>query len=125
MDDALLNDDAAYVSFKGRQAKGVLYKIDPIPEPLLKRMKAYVEEGSMQKDIRYARAVYGLVNTSGRKDFDLFWEAAWYTTIIIIICPTTLFKNKFFCRAGTKKMFKMRPKNDVWRLSNAQWQCTR
>lgn len=70
-------DNDAYISFKGRQAKGILYRIDPMPTELLKRMKSYVEDGYMQKDMRYARGVYGLVNTSGRKDFEHFWESAW------------------------------------------------
>jgi hypothetical protein len=70
-----------YVAFKGRQAKGVLYRLNTAQPELIKRMETYVHgdaSGSaMQRDIRFVRAVYGLVNTSGRKDFEIFWESPW------------------------------------------------
>ena len=71
-------EDGGYRSFaRGRQAKGVLYRISAFDDPLRERMTAYVHGGAMDADLRYAREVYGLVNTSGRKDFDQFWESPW------------------------------------------------
>lgn len=70
-------EGGVYVPLRGRQAKGVLYRINPMPDALHRRMEEYVRDGFMEKDMRYARVVYGLVNTSGRKDFDLFWESPW------------------------------------------------
>jgi hypothetical protein len=31
----------------------------------------------MKRDLRYAREIYGLINTSGRKDFSYVWESPW------------------------------------------------
>ncbi len=36
------------------------------------------------QDMRYARAVFGLVNTSGRKDFEIFWESPWYAPLLLL-----------------------------------------
>ena len=66
-----------YVEFRGRQVKGTLYKISGMSDEVQKRMHAYVHDGWIQKDLRYVREVFGLVNTSGRKDFELFWESPW------------------------------------------------
>ena len=66
-----------YRAFRARTAKGVLYRISPLEDALRARMTEYVHNGAMDMDLRYARAVYGLVNTSGRKDFDQFWESPW------------------------------------------------
>jgi hypothetical protein len=70
-------EEEGFVAFKGRQAKGVLYRINPMPTQLMERMEKYVHGAAMGKDVRFARAVFGLVNTSGRKDFDVFWESPW------------------------------------------------
>jgi hypothetical protein len=78
-----MGDDPGYVAFKGRQAKGVLYRINAMPTNLMERMEKYVHGSAMGKDMRYARAVYGLVNTSGRKDFDVFWESPWYVIVLV------------------------------------------
>ena len=71
------NDREGYVNFNGRRAKGVLYRINTMPENLRARMTTYVNEGFMKRDLRFAREVFGLVNTSGRKEFDMFWESPW------------------------------------------------
>lgn len=71
------DDGGSYVALRGRQAKGVLYRINPMSTDLRERLDKYVHQGYMDKDMRYARVVYGLVNTSGRKDFELFWESPW------------------------------------------------
>ena len=70
-------EEEGYIAFRGRQARGVLYRINPMPPELIQRMQRYVHDGPMERDMRYARAVYGLVNTSGRKDFEMFWESPW------------------------------------------------
>lgn len=66
-----------YHAFQGRQAKGVLYKLSPMTNQLRERMTKYVHEGFMNKDLRYIQIIYGLMNTSGKKDFDMFWESPW------------------------------------------------
>ena len=76
-------EEEGYVAFKGRQAKGVLYRLNTVQPDLIKRMELYVhgdpvtKSCAMQGDMRFARAVYGLVNTSGRRDFEIFWESPW------------------------------------------------
>jgi hypothetical protein len=70
-------DESAYHSFRSRQAKGVLYKISAVEGVPRAKLTKYVNEGAMDADLRYVREVYGLTNTSGRKDFDLFWESPW------------------------------------------------
>ena len=70
-------EGSGYVAFRGRQARGVLYRINAMSDALIERMETYVHKGAMAKDMKYARAVYGLVNTSGRKDFELYWESPW------------------------------------------------
>jgi hypothetical protein len=67
----------SYHAFRARQAKGVLYKISAVDGPARARLTTYVHNGAMDADLRYVREVFGLVNTSGRKDFDLFWESPW------------------------------------------------
>ncbi len=44
-------DDSAggFNAFRVRQAKGVLYKINPMPDALIKRMQEYVHTGPMTK----------------------------------------------------------------------------
>ena len=66
-----------YVSFSGRQTRAVLYKLAPMSDPVKAEMTKYVHEGHMQKDLRFAREVFGRTNTSGRKDFLDFWESPW------------------------------------------------
>jgi hypothetical protein len=66
-----------YMSLKKRKAKGILFKLDPITDKMTQRVKLYVENGAMQKDLRYAREIFGLINTSGRKDFSYVWESPW------------------------------------------------
>jgi hypothetical protein len=68
---------SAYHPFRARQASGVLYKISAVDGDAHARLKTYVHDGAMDNDLRYVREVYGLVNTSGRKEFDLFWESPW------------------------------------------------
>ena len=71
------DDDGGYHSFQGRQVKGVLYKLSPMTNRLRERMTKYVHDGHMAKDLRYTNIVYGLMNTSGKKDFDAYWESPW------------------------------------------------
>jgi hypothetical protein len=68
---------SAYHAFRSRQARGVLYKISSVDDLARARLTAYVQDGAMDADLRYVREVFGLVNTSGRKDFDQFWESPW------------------------------------------------
>ena len=53
-----MEDGEGYVAFKGRQAKGVLYRLNAMPSRLMERMEKYVHGGIMAKDMRYARAVH-------------------------------------------------------------------
>jgi hypothetical protein len=50
-DDIAGGDDSAggFNAFRVRQAKGVLYKINPMPDALIKRMQEYVHTGPMTK----------------------------------------------------------------------------
>jgi len=78
-DDATAHS-SGYRSFQQRrraEAKGVLYKIEPLRGDLRARITRYVQEGVIDQDLRFAREVFGLVNTSGRRDFDAFWESPW------------------------------------------------
>lgn len=68
-------EEEGYHTFRARQAKGVLYKLASMDGPLKVRLTKYVHGGAMDGDLRFVREVFGLVNTSGRKDFDLFWES--------------------------------------------------
>ena len=73
-------EEEGYHSFRParhREAKGVLYRIDPMKGELKERVTRYVQGGIIDKDLRFAREVFGLVNTSGRRDFDAFWESPW------------------------------------------------
>lgn len=74
-DDAAV--DEGFVAFAGRQAKAFLYKLAPMSDTIKAEMTAYVHDGWMQKDLRFAREVFGRTNTSGRKDFLDFWESPW------------------------------------------------
>ena len=76
MDDGA-NGDEGYSTFRARTAKGVLFRLSPLDDPLRERLTKYVQEGAMDADHRYVRSVYGLVNTSGRKEFDQYWESPW------------------------------------------------
>jgi hypothetical protein len=60
-----------------KQLKAVLFKLAPMSDTVKNDMTAYVHGGSMDKDLRYAREVYGHANTSSRKDFNDFWESPW------------------------------------------------
>jgi len=76
-DDEEVDTEKGFISFKARQAKGILYKLNPLSNDNEHLIKRYVNEGYMQKDLRFARELYGLVNTSGRKDFTYVWESPW------------------------------------------------
>ena len=69
--------DESYRAFRARNAKGVLYRLSSMDDPLRARVQVYVHGGAMDADLRYARELYGLTNTSGRKEFELFWESPW------------------------------------------------
>jgi hypothetical protein len=66
-----------YSEFRSRQARGTLYRLDAMPDDLHAKMHTYVHGGFMEKDLRFAREVYGLTNTSGRKEFTTYWESPW------------------------------------------------
>jgi hypothetical protein len=66
-----------YVSFAGKHIRAVMYKLVPISDPMKAEVTAYVHGGGMEKDLRFAREVFGRTNTSGRKDFLDFWESPW------------------------------------------------
>ena len=66
-----------YTEFRSRQARGILYKLDPMPDDVHTKMHEYVHGGFMEKDLRFAREVFGLTNTSGRKEFTTYWESPW------------------------------------------------
>jgi len=66
-----------YVNFQTREARGVLYKLNPMNQETQTRVTEYVHGGAMRKDLRYAREIFGLINTSGRKDFTYVWESPW------------------------------------------------
>jgi len=76
-EDATGGQGEGYHSFQGRQVKGVLYRLSPMTNQLRKRMTRYVHDGYMDKDLRYVQIIYGLMNTSGKKDFEMFWESPW------------------------------------------------
>ena len=76
-DDEPQQPDEGYIAFEGRKAKGVLYKLAAMTDTVKKDMTEYVHGGSMKKDLRFAREVFGQTNTSGRKDFSDFWESPW------------------------------------------------
>jgi len=69
--------EGKYHDFKKRIAKGTLYKLNPMSDTLRERVNNYVHGGYMNKDLRYAREIFGLINTSGRKDFTYVWESPW------------------------------------------------
>ncbi len=66
-----------YQEFKSQQARGILYKLSPLTNDLRQRVTDYVQNGAMQADLRYARELFGLINTSGKKDFSYVWESPW------------------------------------------------
>lgn len=70
-------DSEGYSTFRNRQARGTLYKLNPMTNETKAPMTAYVHGGSMMSDLRYAREIYGLINTSGRRDFSYVWESPW------------------------------------------------
>ncbi len=59
------------------EVKAVLYKIPRVDPVLYQRLEQYVKEGAQEADHRFAREVYGLINTTGRREFGLFWESPW------------------------------------------------
>ena len=75
--EAANGDEEGYSTFRARTAKGVLFRLSPLDDPLRERLTRYVEEGAMDADHRYVRTVFGLVNTSSRKEFDQYWESPW------------------------------------------------
>jgi hypothetical protein len=80
VEDAPVRDESSgsgYRAFRARTAKGILYRLSPLDDPLRARLTTYVQDGAMDADLRYVRAVFGLVNTSGRKEFDQYWESPW------------------------------------------------
>ena len=80
-EEANTNDTMGYHAFQygqnNRQAKGILYKLNPMKNDLKAKVTEYVHNGAMENDLRYAREVFGLTNTSGRKEFISFWESPW------------------------------------------------
>lgn len=70
-------EEEGFALFKSRQARGTLYKLSPMTDETKVKMTAYVHGGSMAADLRYAREIYGLINTSGRRDFSYVWESPW------------------------------------------------
>ena len=69
--------DDGFTTFKSRQARGVLYKLNPMSNDMKLKMTQYIEGGYMAADLRFAREIYGLINTSGRRDFAYVWESPW------------------------------------------------
>lgn len=70
-------EEHGYVALKKRQANATLYQIDPIDDEVAKKVSEYVQKGIMEKDLRYAREIFGLINTSLKKDFSYVWESPW------------------------------------------------
>jgi hypothetical protein len=66
-----------FFNFRKKQAKGTLFKLAQMPSDVERQMNIYINEGHMDNDLRFAREVFGLVNTSGRKDFSAYWESPW------------------------------------------------
>jgi len=71
------SSSGTFFNFKKRQAKGTLFKLAQMPSDVEAQMNTYINEGHMDNDLRFAREVFGLVNTSGRKDFNAYWESPW------------------------------------------------
>jgi hypothetical protein len=69
--------DDGYQEFKSQQARGILYKLSPLTNDIQQKVTDYVHNGAMQADLRYARELFGLINTSGRRDFSYVWESPW------------------------------------------------
>ena len=76
-DNAASAKEGGYKEFRSRQVKGVLYKLNPMAQDTHTKMHEYVHGGFMDKDLRFAREVFGLANTSGRKEFTTYWESPW------------------------------------------------
>jgi hypothetical protein len=68
---------ADYRAFRARNAKGVLYRLSAMDDPLRARVQTYVHGGAMDADLAYVRLLYGTVDHMGRRDFEQFWEAPW------------------------------------------------
>ena len=66
-----------YRAFRARNAKGVLYRLSAMDDPLRAKVQTYVHGGAMDADLAYARLLYGMVDHMGRRDFEQFWEAPW------------------------------------------------
>ena len=60
-------EGGGFHDFNKKQAEGVLYKLNPMSDDVEAQMTDYVHGGAMDKDLRFAREVFGLTNTSGRK----------------------------------------------------------
>jgi hypothetical protein len=71
------SSSGTFFNFRKRQAKGTLFKLAQMPSDVEAQMNTYINEGHMDNDLRFAREVFGLVNTSGRKDFNAYWESPW------------------------------------------------
>jgi hypothetical protein len=77
MDDDEEDNAEGYVAFEGRKVKAVLYKLAPMTDALKQDMTAYVHDGFMMKDERFAREVFGQMNASGKRDYTDFYESPW------------------------------------------------
>jgi len=80
-DDELKYEEEAeedgYQEFKPQQARGILYRLTPLTNDIREKVTEYVHGGAMQADLRYARELFGLINTSGKRDFSYVWESPW------------------------------------------------
>ena len=69
--------DESYRAFRARNAKGVLYRLSSMDDPLRARVQVYVHGGAMDADLAYARLLFGMADHMGRRDFEQFWESPW------------------------------------------------
>ena len=70
-------EEEGFVAFEGRKVKAILYKLAPMDDDMKKEITAYVHDGYMDKDARFARTVFGEMNSSGRRDYSEFFESPW------------------------------------------------
>jgi len=72
-------EEEGYRAFEPPQGevKGILYKIPRVDPVLYERLRRYVQNGTQHADWRFAKEVYGLINTTGRREFGQFWESPW------------------------------------------------
>ena len=70
-------EEEGYRAFRARHAKGTLYRLSSMDDPLRARVQTYVHGGAMDADLAYARLLFGMVDHMGRRDFEQFWESPW------------------------------------------------